>query len=262
MNYTELPILFYYWSNGGSRKYKSQKKYGMASDFKPKYGRITFSSILGRSILNQLDCATDGKIVVDSDIESCQIALYSIEMSPSFNEYAVLVGKTDTGKILSDEECRRIFELPVLSYTEGERRVMHWLRLSSKYHEFDRYLNTDEFLKKETEQFTPLQAEKIDQMKLQTAKSKAALSRSVDELEKQVSTMENELAAADDRLTRLKLQKQINTVHKEFMQKQESQFFEEMQLDLKLEKDIEEFLRKEKPTARAIREFMIKVEGK
>ena len=262
MNYTELPILFYYWSNGGSRKYKSQKKYGMASDFKPKYGRITFSSILGRSILNQLDCATDGKIVVDSDIESCQIALYSIEMSPSFNEYAVLVDKTDTGKILSDEECRRIFELPVLSYTEGERRVMHWLRLSSKYHEFDRYLNTDEFLKKETEQFTPLQAEKIDQMKLQTAKSKAALSRSVDELEKQVSTMENELAAADDRLTRLKLQKQINTVHKEFMQKQESQFFEEMQLDLKLEKDIEEFLRKEKPTARAIREFMIKVEGK
>lgn len=123
-------------------------------------------------------------------------------------------------------------------------------------------MNTDELLEKETEQLTSLQAEKIDQMKLQTAKSKAALSRAVDELEKQVRTMENELGTTDDRLTRLKLQKQINLIQKEFMQRQETQFFEEMQLDLKLEKDIEDFMGKEKPTAKTTRDFIIKVEGK
>ena len=73
--------------------------------------------------------------------------------------------------------------------------------------------------------------------------------------------MESELVGTDDRLLRLKLQKEINTAQKEFMQKQETQFFEEMQLDLKLEKDIEAFLGKEKLTARVTREFVLKVEG-
>lgn len=262
-DYTELPMLFYYWSNGGSRKYKSQKKYGLASDFKPKYGRITLSSILGRGILHHLECADDGAIVVDADIPSCQIALYGVEIKPSYNEYSILIGKTDTGEMLSEEECRKILSLPVISYTEDGHKSAHWLRTSmtGSRHELDRCVNTDEFLEKETEQLTPLQAEEVDRMKLQTVKNKSALSHAVDALEKQVKTMETELAGTDDRLLRLKLQKQINTIQKEFMQKQETQFFEEMQLDLKLEKDIEAFLGKEKPTARVTREFIIKVEG-
>ena len=46
------------------------------------------------------------------------------------------------------------------------------------------------------------------------------------------------------------------------MQKQEMQFFEEMQLNLKLEKDIKEFIEKEKLTVRMTRDFIIKVGGK
>ncbi|MCI8471483.1 MAG: DEAD/DEAH box helicase [Clostridiales bacterium] len=262
-NYTELPMLFYYWSNGGSRQYKSQKKYGMASDFKPKYGRITLSSILGRGILHHLECADEGIIAVDADIPSCQIALYAVEIKPHDKEYAVLIGKTDTGEMLPEDECRRILTLPVISYTEGEHKTVHWLKgiAGSSRHELDRCVNTDELLQKEAEQLTPLQAEEVDRMKLQTAKSKSALCHAVDALEKQVKTVESELAGTDDRLLRLKLQKQINTMQKEFMQKQETQFFEEMQLDLKLEKDIEAFLGKEKPTARVTREFILKVEG-
>lgn len=262
--YDELPMLFYYWSNGGSRKYKSQKKYGMSPDFKPRYGRITLSSILGHGILRQLECADDGTLMVDSDIEVCHIALYTVEIKPLGKEYSVLIGMTESGRTLSEDECREILSLPVVRCTEGEHKSPHWLKSTSRinYHKLDYCVNTDELLEKETEQLTPLQAEKIDQMKLQTAKSKAALSRAVDELEKQVRTMENELGTTDDRLTRLKLQKQINLIQKEFMQRQETQFFEEMQLDLKLEKDIEEFMGKEKPTAKTTRDFIIKVEGK
>ena len=235
----------------------------MAPDFKPKYGRITFSSLLAQGILRQLNCADEGTMVVDANIAPCSIALYSVEVKPHGKEYAVLIGKTDTGEMLQENECRRILTLPVISYTEGEHKSEHWLRASmaGSRHELDRCVNTDELLQKEAEQLTPLQAEEVDRMKLQTAKSKSALSHAVDELEKQVKTMETELAGTDDRLLRLKLQKQINTIQKEFMQKQETQFFEEMQLDLKLEKDIEAFLGKEKPTANATREFVIKVEG-
>ena len=262
-NYTELPMLFYYWSNGGSKKYKSQKKYGMAPDFKPKYGRITFSSLLAQGVLRQLECADIGTMTVDAEIPSCHIALYSVAIKPRDRKYSVLIGKTDTGEMLSEEECRKILSLPVISYTEGERKTVHWLKGSagSSRHELDRFVNTDELLEKEAEQLTILQVEEVDRMKLKTAKNKSALSHAVDALEKQVKTMETELAGTDDRLLRLKLQKQINTIQKEFMQKQETQFFEEMQLDLKLEKDIEAFLGKEKPTAIATREFVIKVEG-
>ena len=263
-NYDELPTLFYYRTNGGSRKYKSQKKYGMSPDFKPKYGRITFSSILGQGILRELECTDDGTVVVDSDIEACHIALYTVVIRPRNKEYSILIGKTESDRILSDEDCRKILSLPVLSYTEGEHKSPHWLKSTSRtnYHKLDYCVNTDELLEKETEQLTPLQAEKIDQMKLQMAKSKAALSRAVDELEKQVRTLENELGTTDDRLTRLKLQKQINIIQKEFMQKQETHFFEEMQLDLKLEKDIDEFLGKTRPTAIVSKDFEIKVEGR
>lgn len=262
-NYTELPMLFYYWSNGGSRKYKSQKKYGMASDFKPKYGRITFSSLLVRGILYDLECADTGTIAVDADIPHCSIALYSVEIRPCDKEYSVLIGKTESGEILSEEECRKILSLPVISYTEGEHKSAHWLKGTARNsrHELDRCVSTDELLEKETKLLTPLQAEEVDRMKLQTTKNKSALRHAVDELENQVKTMESGLAGTDDRLLRLKLQKQINTVQKEFMQKQETQFFEEMQLDLKLEKDIEAFLGKEKPTASITREFILKVEG-
>lgn len=262
-DYTELPMLFYYWSNGGSRKYKSQKKYGLASDFKPKYGRITLSSILGRGILHHLECADEGTMAVDAEISPCTIALYSVAINPHGKEYAVLIGKTDTGEMLSEEECRKILSLPVINYTEGERKTVHWLKETarSNRHELDCLVNTDELLEKEAEQLTSLQAEEVDRMKLQTAKDKSALSHAVDALEKQVKRMESELVGTDDRLLRLKLQKEINTAQKEFMQKQETQFFEEMQLDLKLEKDIEAFLGKEKLTARVTREFVLKVEG-
>ncbi len=263
-NYTELPVLFYYWSNGGSRKYKSQKKYGMASDFKPKYGQITFSSLVAQGILRQLECADEGTMVVDGDIQDCRIALYSVAIKPRDKEYSVLVGMTDTGEMLSEEECRKIFSLPVISYTEGEHKSAHWLRTSmtGSRHELDRCVNTDELLEREGEQLTPLKAEEVDRMKLQTAKSKSALNRVINALEKQVQKLETELAGTDDRLLRLKLQKRINMAQKEFLHKQETQFFERMQLDMKLEKDVEAFLGKEKLTAKATREFVVQVTGK
>lgn len=263
-NYTELPYLFYYWVKDRNKRYRSQRQYSMSADFKPRHGRITLSSILGKGVLHGIECADNGTIIVDADMPSCQIALYSVAIKPHDKEYAILIGKTDTGEMLSEEECRKILALPVVSYTESEQKNVHWLKRSVRLspHELDRCVNTDALLEKEAEQLTSLQAEEVDRMKLQTAKSKSALSHALDELERQVKKMETELAGTDDRLLRLKLQKQINMVQKDFMQKQETQFFEEMQLDLKLEKDIEAFLGKEKPTAIATREFVIKVEGR
>lgn len=91
-------------------------------------------------------------------------------------------------------------------------------------------VNADKYMDKESEQLSPLQSEKNYQMKLQTAKNKSALSRTVDEIEMQVKKMESKLTETDDRLTLLKLQKQINMAQKEFMKKQIYSFLKKCSL--------------------------------
>lgn len=63
-----------------------------------------------------------------------------------------------------------------------------------------------------------------------------------------------------DRLKLLQLDKQINQLRREYMSSQENQFFESMQLDLELEEKIKALAENEKLTAKAVREFIIRLE--
>lgn len=101
--YRELPVLFYYWTGSRNRPYRSQKVYGMAKDFKPKAGQITLSSIIGRGILHELECANEGVLTVPTAPEPCQIALYTVTLvsGSSRTEHAVLCGLTESGKSLN-----------------------------------------------------------------------------------------------------------------------------------------------------------------
>ena len=259
--YKALPCLFYYWSGSGSRKYISQKRYGMAADFKPRHGRITLTRILGQGILHELECADSGELVVEADIEPCTIALYTVELKSSGREAPLLTGKTASGAILSDEQCREILRLPVISFTESAHKAPHWLRASSGYHELDRLVHTDELLEQESAALSPAQAEEIDRMKLRAKAGKSALSRALGELEQQVKAAQQELqAVSGDRMKTLTLSRKLSLLQRELGQKKETQFFEEMQLDLELKKQVDAFLGKQKATAKVVRQFVIEVE--
>lgn len=259
--YTQLPYLFYYWTSTGNRRYRSLPQYGMSPDFKPHTGRITLTCPLVRGILHSVECANSGSLTVDADIPPCRIALYEVKLNPSQHTYVLLAGETETGKILSDEECRKILALPVSGYTEEGSRTAAWLKnASAGYSKLDTYIHTDALLKKEKTRLTPLQEEKIEQMKLQTARRKSALKRDIDRLGNRIKTLESRFAATEDRFGALKLQKQINVLRREWMQKQENQYFDEMQLDNKLEEDINAFLQKDKLEAKTVRQFICNVE--
>ena len=99
-------------------------------------------------------------------------------------------------------------------------------------------------------------------MKIRTKAKKNALTRDLDDLDRQIKAAETERnAVTDDRLKLLALEKKANLLRQEYMKKQESQFFDAMRLDLELEEQIKEFAEKEKLTAKVIREFVVKVEG-
>ena len=53
----------------------------MSPDFKPRHGRITLSSIVGRGILNELECANEGTMLVQGDTPVCSVGLYYVELN-------------------------------------------------------------------------------------------------------------------------------------------------------------------------------------
>ncbi|MPL96606.1 RNA polymerase-associated protein RapA [bioreactor metagenome] len=265
-NYIKLPYLFYYWDGSRNKRYQSLKAYGMAKDFKPRYGRITLSSIIGRGIIHELECPDTGTLTVDADMEPCEIALYSVAVASSANrarqEYSVLAGKTESGRALPDEECRKILHLPVAGFSEDGHVAPHWLKSTGRPHELDRIVPAEGLITVQSEKLSPVQAEEIDKIKLRAKAEKAAMARELDELDAQAKAAEKERGEiTNDRLKILALDKKISLLRQDFMRKQENQFFDAMRLDMELEQQIKEFTEKQKLTAKIVREFIVDVEG-
>lgn len=263
-NYEKLPLLFYYWTGSRNKPYYSLKSYGMAKNFKPRYGKITLASVIGRGIIHELQCADSGKIVVNAKTESCEIALYTVSLSASdrtVRNYTVLCGQTESGEALTDEQCRNILNIPVIGCDESEHKSPHWLKSTGKPHRLDKLVPTDKLIAEQSEKLSPALAEETYKMKLRTKSEKNAFSREIDELKRRVEAAEAERdSITNDRLKLLALEKKANLLRREYMKKQESRFFDAMKLDLELERQIKEFTEREKVTARVTREFIIKVE--
>ena len=56
------------------------------------------------------------------------------------------------------------------------------------------------------------------------------------------------------------MDKQINQLRREYMSKQENQFFDAMRLDMELEEKIKAFADREKLTAKVQREYIVQVD--
>ena len=57
------------------------------------------------------------------------------------------------------------------------------------------------------------------------------------------------------------MEKQNNQLRREYMSKQENQFFDAIRLDLELEEQMKALGEKEQLTAKVVREFVIKMEA-
>ena len=170
----------------------------------------------------------------------------------------VLCGKKSSGEILSDKECRKLLSMPIESYTESDHKAPHWLKNSGKPHELDRLVSTEELLTEQRAKLSPAQAEEVEKMKLRTATRQNDLTRKLSELEAQVKAADAERESiTGDRLRLLALEKKANLLRREYMKKQESQFFDAMRLDMELEQQIQEFMDQEKLTAKVTREFTL-----
>lgn len=251
-DYTHLPHLFYYPTSNGNKAYKSLKEFKKFSLLSPLSKGITFN----------IGCSDEGKIIADT--ENCQIALYLVKIYAGRREIKscpVLIGKTEDGKVLTHEECEDILNLPVKSYEEYGEKKAYWLK-SPKYNELDRLLNLDEYVKKQQDKLSPMQHEEIDKMKLAAQVKKNNLLHSLDDLNLQMKELEKERESVkSDRLKLLMTERKIAVLKNEMAKKKEGLFFEEMQIDVDLENKINEFLGREKITAKAERQFVVEIIG-
>ena len=85
-------------------------------------------------------CADSGVITVQSNMEPCEVGLYTVAISSHgvVKEIPVLVGTTVSGRILTQDECQQVLNLPVVNFTEDTRQAPHWLKNSGKFHALDR----------------------------------------------------------------------------------------------------------------------------
>lgn len=249
-NYTQLPHLFYYPSNSGNKPYKALKEFKKFSLLSPLSKGITFN----------IECAERG--IIKADCKKCTIALYLVTIYAGRRELKnipVLVGVTADNKLITHDECEDILNCPVYSFEEQGNKQAYWLK-SGKPNKIDSLVNLDEYVTREEEKLSPMQHEEIDKMKLAASNKKNTLLHSLDDVELDMKQAQKEKEGVkSDRLKLLMIERKISALKNELMKKKEKLFFDEMQIDVDLENRINEFLGREKITARATRQFVIAV---
>ena len=156
----------------------------MAKDFKPANGRITLTSILAKGIFSEIECATEGEINLETNIEPCHISMYNVELRRKgkfLKNYDVLTGKTEDDKILTQEECVKILSQPIKSVENKDRERSYWLANSSFSDRLPVFLEDElknNYIKQQEGAFNT----DIDIIKMRSSRQKAILEQTLETL--------------------------------------------------------------------------------
>lgn len=261
------PQLFYYWTGSRNKPYTGQKRYGLGQSFKPNGGRISLNSVLSRGIFSEIACSEGGELRVKSEtFENCEIGFYRVGIIVNRMEVSaidVLVGKTESGQVLTDEQCRKIFELPVTDCTESGKISSYWLRNATggePFYSLDALVPTEELIRRHMEKANSAVAEEIERIKLRTSRKKATLEHMLNDIRTQIKAEKRELEAeSGDRLKVLTVGKRLKLLEKELRVKEQNLFLDEMRADVSADEEIEAITAKEKYETQVKRLFLIKV---
>lgn len=281
------PKLFTYKLDRGNlrpkfKPYHSISKYGMNSNFNPYQGRIALASFVGNGIMKTLCCEYEGTIMVDADIENCVIGLYGIIVAPKdsltyggkVTDY-VFIGQTESGRILTHDECKEIMALPVSDYVEKMREPQHEFDKPSRHtfedrsfliapapHPLDACVAVDEFVRKRMETQEPALAEQIQNMKRKAAVKKSGLERASEEIKAKMAALQREKTSTAERMKIMRIEKQMNVLGRDLMQKEENLFLDGMKIDVDLENEIKAFVENGSLTGKAHRHYIVEVRGR
>ena len=157
-----------------------------------------------------------------------------------------MIGQTQSGKILSDSECRNLLNLSVTNIDNGEAKPFQ-LQKTNLFEDFEEAGNLDDkvikediirdYLKKKEGSI----AYEVEKLKLMAGREKTQLQANLNELRDEVKELKKQLSdKMTDRLEELKVTKRLKLIEKELREKEEKLFFAEAKVDVDTEKMIEE----------------------
>lgn len=249
-----------------------RNEYSMSPDYQPRSGRHTLTGSLAKNILKEIfwqGIPDRGMIAVDSDIQKSTIAFYEITVKPKSMflggyKYYEFTGITQNGIPLSDEDCRKIMELPVSSFSkEGEQYGERDGISKEKRHEtLDDRIDTQKYIEKTVTENDTSVREEIEHIKSETIHKKAELEHGIDDLRIEVQAANSALGSVNTRLEKIAAQKRLTTAERNLKQAEQNLFMDNLRLEQQAEDRIKKLTDKSQYSVTVKRKFIIRVEGK
>ena len=110
--------------------------------------------------------------------------------------FNVLSGKTESGRLLNEEECRKILNLPVTSYEESGRKSPYMFKYANTESELAASIEYElkkAYLKEMNQTFE----EDIDIIKIRANQAKARLEKKLEGLREQVKSIKENLSKSN-----------------------------------------------------------------
>lgn len=243
-----------------------RSEYSMTNKTLPKSGWITIGSNITKNMLNEIfwtGLPREGSVTVNGDAVPCEIAFYEIVVRNDYfggGSYAVFIGQDRAGNILSDKDCRKIMELPVVNFSShGEAIGQKNEHLQPEYspHPLENHIDTEAYISRYVSEMNSVGAEEIAKLKATTQDQKITLERSLESLRSQLAAPPSSATVAEKILA----EKRRATLDRELKQKEQSLFMDSMRLDVALEEQIKEITKNMKLSAKVKRLFLISVTG-
>ncbi len=249
-----------------------RNEYSMDKKYQPRSGRHTITGTLAKNILHEIFWAgipDSGTVEVEGQMENCTIGYYKIKVKPKDSfwggiDFYTFVGKTQKGKILDDDECRALMDLPVTKFvchgeTYGDK---DGISKEKPHNALDDFVIVDEFLQKAAIQMDTAVKYEIERLKFHTQNLKLALNKDISSLQSDIKLNEKKLLQELPRNEILVTKKEIAILQKELKQKEQNLFLDGLRLEQDLDDKINKLIENSKMVAEVKMGFVINVYGK
>jgi len=244
-----------------------RNEYSIDDKSLPKSGRHTLCGTLAKNIISEIlwHGVQDRGIISIADLEEpCHIGYYQVKVTPDGRSweainYNVFVGKTAWGEVLTDSECRRLMDMPILQFaTDGERHGEKDVHTKPR-HEMDELVNTNEFIHHAVVEGDEARREEIAYIQDKVEHKKQALNREIAILKNQLLQIEKGLSQTNAIADQVNTEKKKVASGAELRRREQSLFLDEIRLDDEAEKAIQTLANKANLTAEIKRQFIIKI---
>jgi hypothetical protein len=236
----------------------------------PKSGRYTLTSKLALNVISHIlwHKIVDEGIVQINGTEPCIIEFYEIDVkkgkygwNTTKHEFFELIGRTDSGRLIDDTECRRIMSLPCAGFTETGRKMTWQERLSYAYPvgDLQDMIGTQKYRNIAMKGAELIEKEIIRRIKRGEHNKKSEIEKKLQQLmqeKKAIQKQETQISNVHDRI---KLDKKLAVIEDDLKQAESALFMDKMRIEYEAEQEIKKLLDDKEVSVEIKRIFKISV---